>query len=193
VEQERPVSDLVDRRDRELLEHIAAGSEDAFAELYGRYAGTAAGVGHRVLGDDGLAEEVLQEVFLSVWRRAASFDPARGSVRSWLLAQIHHRAVDAVRREEAERRRAVRVTADVPDGVEEVVEEEWMRVRRGEVRRAIGELPDEQRAILELSYFRGMTQTQIARTTGTPLGTVKSRTLAALRRLRRDLGRAELE
>jgi RNA polymerase sigma-70 factor (ECF subfamily) len=106
---------------------------------------------------------------------------------------VHHRAVDTVRREEAERRRAVHGTADPPRDIEEVVEEEWMRARRDDVRRAIDGLPDEQRSVLELSYFRGMTQTQIARVTGTPLGTVKSRTLAAMRRLRRDLGGASLE
>lgn len=142
-----------------------------------------------------MAEEVLQEVFLSVWRRAGAFDPARGSVRSWLFAQIHHRSVDVVRREEAEKRRS-RATVE-PDAteedVEDVIEESWLSARREHVRSALTNLPDEQRRVIELAYYNGLTQTQVADAMGVPLGTVKSRTLAAMRRLRQALSGQAVE
>jgi RNA polymerase sigma-70 factor, ECF subfamily len=93
---------------------IAEGSSDGFRDLYRRYAPTAAGLAHRVIGDPVLAEEVSQDVFLSVWRSAAAYDAARGSVRSWLLTQVHHRAVDVIRHEDAERRRSLRQPQPVP-------------------------------------------------------------------------------
>lgn len=142
-----------------------------------------------------MAEEVLQEVFLSVWRRAGGYDPARGSVRSWLFAQIHHRSVDVVRREEAERRRTTtNAEPDVSDeGIDDVVEEGWLKTRREQVRRALGGLSDEQRKVIELAYYEGLTQSQVATATGVPLGTVKSRTLAAMRRMRDALAAAVVE
>jgi len=142
----------------------------------------------RILGDRALAEEVLQEVFLSVWRKAGAYDGARGSVRSWLLTQIHHRAVDVVRHEEAERRRNANQTPDVAEhAIDDVVEESWISSRREQVRDALKDLPQEQREVLELAYYGGMTQKQVAERTGLPIGTVKSRTLAAMKRLRATL------
>lgn len=183
---DRSVADLNDRRDRALIEQIVAGDQPAYAALFREYGQAAYGLALKILNEQTLAEEVVQEVFLAVWRKAANHDPARGSVRSWLLMQIHHRAVDVVRREEAERRR---LTANVlPDAgdhsVDDVVEEHWMAARRVQVRKALDVLPAEQRQVIELSYFRGMTQTQVAAELATPLGTVKSRTVAALHRLR---------
>jgi RNA polymerase sigma-70 factor, ECF subfamily len=187
----RGVSDLQDRRDRELLERIASGSEDSFVEFFRRYSPIAAGVAFRVLGDQTLAEEAVQEVFVSVWRRAGAYDPARGSVRSWLLAQVHHRAVDAVRREESERRRAAGAGLDVfDDPIDDVVQEDWMAARRTQVRRALRDLSDEQRRVLELAYYKGLTQSQVAAHMQIPLGTVKSRTLAAMTKLRTVLAGA---
>ncbi|TMK22343.1 MAG: sigma-70 family RNA polymerase sigma factor [Actinobacteria bacterium] len=188
-------ADLQDRKDRDLLERVTAGDHAAFAEIYRRYAPTAFGLAVRMLGERAMAEEVLQEVFLSIWRRAGAFDPARGSVRSWLFAQIHHRSVDVVRREEAERRRSqVSVTPAADDGsVDEVIEESWLKARRSHVRNALGSLSAEQRQMIELAYFQGMTQSQVARATGVPLGTVKSRTLAAMRRLRDALAGTMME
>lgn len=185
AQEPKSLADLQDRRDRDLLDRIAGGSEDAFSELFRRYAPIAAGVAYRVLGDQTLAEEVVQEVFVGVWRRAGSFDPARGSVRSWLLAHAHHRAVDAVRREESERRRLA--GAPMPAGddpIDDVVEGDWLATRRSFVRHALAGLSDDQRRVLELAYYRGMTQTQVAETMGIPLGTVKSRTMAAMTKLR---------
>ena len=189
------IGDLQDRRDRDLVERVSGGDHAAFSELYRRYATSAFGLASRILGDQTMAEEVLQEVFLSVWRRAGAFDPARGSVRSWLFAQIHHRAVDVVRREEAERRRS-RSTIEpeaAEDGVDDVIEEGWLTARREQVRRALTSLSTEQRQMIELAYYGGLTQSEVAAATGVPLGTVKSRTLAAMRRLRQVLAGPAVE
>jgi RNA polymerase sigma-70 factor (ECF subfamily) len=141
-----------------------------------------------MLADRQHAEDVVQEVFGTVWRRAATFDPARGRVRTWLLTQVHHRAVDLVRREEAERRRPKFATDPSVPSSDEVVEDEWLVDRRRRVTAALDQLPDEQREVIELAYFGGLTQTQVAAARKIPLGTVKSRTLAGLRRLRSILG-----
>jgi RNA polymerase sigma-70 factor (ECF subfamily) len=189
------VSDLQDRRDRDLIDRVSGGDHAAFSELYRRYSPSAFGLANRILGDQTMAEEVLQEVFLSVWRRAGAFDPARGSVRSWLFAQIHHRSVDVVRREEAERRRS-RGTVEpeaTEEDVEDVIEESWLSARRENVKSALTSLPPEQRQVIELAYYNGLTQTQVADAMGVPLGTVKSRTLAAMRRLRQALSGQAVE
>lgn len=179
------VADLDERRDRALMERIVAQDEGAFAEVYERYSPQAFGLAVRILGERGLAEEVLQEVFVSVWKGAARFDGTRGSVRSWLLTQIHHRAVDVVRREEAERRRTTTSTIEsTARGPDDIVEEGFLVARRAQVRDALATLPDGHRQVLELAYFGGLTQTEVATRIGVPLGTVKSRTLAAMRRLR---------
>ena len=188
------VSDLQDRRDKDLVAETAAGDRKAFTELYRRYSPSAFGLALRILAERAMAEEVLQEVFLSVWRRAEAYDPARGSVRSWLFSQIHHRAVDVVRREEAERRRSpINTEPDYDDGVDEVIEEGWLSARREQVAGALKALSTEQREVIDLAYFQGLTQTQVAKETGVPLGTVKSRTLAAMRRLRDALHTAGAE
>ena len=188
------VSDLQDRRDRDLVAGTADGDRSAFTELYRRYSPSAFGLALRILGERAMAEEVLQEVFLSVWRRAVAYDPARGSVRSWLFAQVHHRAVDVVRREEAERRRSpINTEPDYDDGVDDVIEESWLSARREQVGRALQTLPAEQREVIDLAYFKGLTQSQVAKEAGVPLGTVKSRTLAAMRRLRDALHAAGAE
>lgn len=168
------------------------GSESAFADLFRRYGPVANGLAVRVLGDPALADEVLQEVFLSVWRLARNYDGARGSVRAWILAQVHHRAVDVVRREESARRRLSRQPVTSPDAeIDDVIEQSWIATRRAQVRRALSTLSNDQRTVLELAYYRGMTQTQIAEQANMPLGTVKSRTLSALRTLRAALGSAD--
>ena len=149
----------------------------------------------RVVRQPHLAEEIVQEAFLSVWRHPDAFDPQRGSVRSWLLAMVHHRAVDAVRREESQRRRADDAAAglrdEVTDHADEVVAAVELPRERRAVRAALQGLPDEQRTILERMYFGGESQSQIAGATGLPLGTVKSRTLLGMRKLRAALEELE--
>jgi RNA polymerase sigma-70 factor (ECF subfamily) len=185
------IADLGDERDRELIARIARGDRDSFRRLFGRYAPSAMGLARRVVRQAHLAEETVQEAFLSVWKNPGGYDPSRGTVRAWLMSVVHHRAVDAVRREEAQRRRAEEIVSLVDvapeDPAAQVVEELGLPQERAAVREALEDLPPEQREVIELMYFSGMSQTQIAERLGLPLGTVKSRTLLGMRRLRAAL------
>lgn len=182
----------VDDEDRELVGGVRARDEASFRALFGRYAPTALSLARRVVGQPFLAEEIVQEAFLAVWRNPDRYDGARGSVRSWLMGTVHHRAVDAVRREQAQRRRAEQASEIGPGVVEDPVDDLIAAIdlprERKLVRTALGALPDEQREVIERMYFEGLSQSQIAERTGLPLGTVKSRTLLAMRRLRANLG-----
>jgi RNA polymerase sigma factor (sigma-70 family) len=179
-------------RDAEVMRRIREGDRSAVDELYQRFRRPAFALARRILADDALAEDVLQEVFLSVWRDPAAFDRGRGSVASWLLAVVHHKAVDAVRREESQRRRQVmaedELALDAPMATRDVEEEAWSRVVADQVRTALGVLSASQREALTLAYYGGYTQREVAALTGTPLGTVKTRMLAGMRRLRQELG-----
>lgn len=183
--------DLPEARDRELLARLQQGDEDAFRGLFDRYAPTAHALALRVVRQAHLAEEIVQEAFMAVWKNPGGYDTDRGSVRSWLMGTVHHRAVDLVRREEAHRRRAEdsipAALEDQADHADEVVEAVGLPEERRIVRAALAELPDEQRQVLEAMYFEGRSQTQIAEATGLPLGTVKSRTLLGMRRMRASL------
>jgi len=138
---------------------------------------------------------VVHEAFLALWRAPEAFDPARGAFRSFFLSLVHHRAVDTIRREERLRKRQDRASNLEPvvdeDVAEDVVDAADMADRRLEVRAALGTLPPEQRQVLEMAYFQGMTQIQIAEQIQIPLGTVKTRTLAAMRKMRRALHRED--
>jgi RNA polymerase sigma factor (sigma-70 family) len=178
--------------DEALLQRLGAGDERAFRELFARYAAVAHALAFRLVRQAQVAEEIVQEAFLAVWRTPERYDPARGSVRSWLMGTVHHRAVDAVRREQAQRRRADQAAALVPsladDPTDDVVSAIDLPRERRLVQKALAGLPDEQRDVIHRMYFDGMSQSQIAERTGLPLGTVKSRTLLAMRRLRTNLG-----
>ncbi|HLM04847.1 MAG TPA: sigma-70 family RNA polymerase sigma factor [Blastococcus sp.] len=179
-------------RDVEVMRRIHAGDRSAIDELYERFRRPAFALARRILGDDVLAEDVLQEVFLSVWRDPGAFDRGRGSVASWLLAVVHHKAVDAVRREESQRRRQTlaeeEMALDEPMAARDVEEEAWTRVVAEQVRTALGVLNPLQREALTLAYYGGYTQREVAALTGAPLGTVKTRMLAGMRRLKQELG-----
>ncbi len=183
-----------DRFDNELHRGIAARERSAFEELYRRYARSAYGVALRVTAQDLIAQEVVQEAFLALWRAPEAFDATRGAFRTFFLSLVHHRAVDAVRREERIRKRADRAANLEPatdeDPAEEVVEDAYLAVRRKEVRDALATLPVDQRRVLEMAYFQGLTQVKIAEALGIPVGTVKTRTLAAMRKLRAALQEA---
>jgi RNA polymerase sigma-70 factor (ECF subfamily) len=184
-------AELTDARDRDLVERIARGDEEAFRALFRRYAPTALGLARRVVRQSFLAEEIVQEAFLAVWRRPEAIDRERGSVKAWLMGTVHHRAVDTVRREEAQRRRAEDARGTDPvvvlDHAEQVVEDVDVPRERAAVRAALGGLPEEQRQVIELMYFGGLTQSAIAERLGLPLGTVKSRTLSGMRKLRAEM------
>lgn len=146
----------------------------------------------RVVRQPFLAEEIVQEAFLAVWRNPGGYDPQRGSVRAWLMGMVHHRAVDTVRREESQRRRVEESQLSdpvvQPDPAEDVVDEIGLPEERRAVRAALDELPAEQRQVIELMYFDGLSQSKISDQLELPLGTVKSRTLLGMRRLRSSIG-----
>lgn len=181
--------------DLELHRRLAGGDRTAFDELYRRYGSAAYGLALRITAQEALAQEVVQDAFLALWRAPEAFDAARGAFRSFFLSLVHHRAVDAVRREERLRKRTERASNLEPirgeDVADEVVEGAYLRVRRKEVREALTTLPPEQRQVVELAYFGGYTQTRIAEALGIPVGTVKTRTLAAMKKLRRTLSRED--
>ena len=175
--------------DRALVARVTEGDGGALEAIYGRYGRACFSLARRILSDDELAQDVVQEVFLTLWRDAARFDPARGGFSSWLLSMTHHKSVDAVRREENHRKR--RTPADIledrePDGPP-VPDEVWSSLRRERVREALATLPVPQREALVLAYFGGYTQREIAGLTDTPLGTVKTRMLAGMHRLKDGL------
>jgi RNA polymerase sigma factor (sigma-70 family) len=184
-------------RDDQLVGLVAEKDADALEALYDRYGRAAYSLARRILTDGTLAQDVVQEVFLSLWRDARRFDAGRGTVATYLLSMTHHRAVDAVRREENLRR--WRTTDEAlelePDPKANSVEDEVESAeRRAEVRAALAVLPPAQREALLLAYFGGYTQREVAALVGVPLGTVKTRMAAGMRKLKealQDAGREE--
>ncbi len=171
--------------DEALLAAIGRGDEGAIAALYDRYGGLAYGLAYRILSERGAAEDVVQDAFLSVWRRAASFQPGRGSVRTWLLSIVHHRALDRLRGTSGRTRR------DAPlDDLDRIVQVDdlWREVevgvQRDVLRRGLSSLPEAQRRTIELAYFGGHTQQEIAAMMEVPVGTVKGRMRIGLHKLR---------
>jgi RNA polymerase sigma-70 factor (ECF subfamily) len=167
---------------------VAAGDEAAFRAVYRRYAPIAYGLALRVVRDPHLAQDALQEAFADIWASAATFDPRSSSVRAWVMLLVHRRAVDRVRREQAERDRGTAWTAGrhepAHDHVAEVVE---LRAEHRRVRVALDGLTPLQREVLELAYHGGLTHHQVAARLDIPLGTAKTRIRDALRSLRTAL------
>jgi len=164
---------------------LAAGSHAALADLYDRYAGLAYGIAIRILGDPGRAEDAVQEAFLGVWNRASSFDARRGSLRTWLMASVRNRSIDFLRgrggheRAELELNPESSQVASTSDPWREVA----LSLERSAVREALASLPSEQRQVVELAYYGGYSQTEIADMTRVPLGTVKGRMRLALEKM----------
>jgi RNA polymerase sigma factor (sigma-70 family) len=173
--------DLAHFSDEALVALVARGEDDALAELYDRLGGLAYSLALRVLRDRALAEDAVQEAFLAVWRSAARFVPERARAQSWILTLVHRRAVDLVRRE-ASRRTEPLDDTDRPGG-EAADQPTWLRYERERVQKALRTLPDQQRELIELAYYGGFTQSQLADRVGVPLGTVKSRMFTGLSRL----------
>lgn len=166
-----------------LLVHDRDGG--ALEALYRRYGRPCFALARRILVDEVHAQDVVQEVFLALWRDASRYDASRGSFSTWLLSMTHHKAVDAVRREENLRKRRGEVDLDGQRPAANPVDDEvWDGLRRDRVREALQLLPPAQREALTLAYFGGFTQREIAGITDSPLGTVKTRMLAGMRRLR---------
>jgi RNA polymerase sigma-70 factor (ECF subfamily) len=182
------VTSPADEADRAVLVRLADGELDALEELYDRYKTMAYSIAYRITNDTTLAEDVVQDAFLGCWRNAARYVEGRGSVKTWLLAIVHHRAIDAVRR-----RRPTTALPDLelPPPAALTEPDVWTEVAAGLdaelVQRALADLSEVQREALELAYFGGLTQQEIADRTATPLGTVKSRMRLGLLAMRRRL------
>jgi RNA polymerase sigma-70 factor (ECF subfamily) len=172
--------------DEGLIRRILSGDEVALGVLYDRYGGRVYSVAKRILQDDGAAEEILQDIFHQLWRNAASFDSARGALGSWLLVMARNRSIDRLRRRGPAATEEVAATLHGPGlDIENAVAANEMTER---VREALRALPEAQREAMELAYFEGLTQSEIAKRTGDPLGTVKTRLRTALASLKAELG-----
>lgn len=176
--------------DEDLMPLIGAKDPEAFAVFYDRHGGVAYSLAYRIVGEPGAAEDVTQEAFISVWRSGARFDRARGSVRSWMLSIVRNRAIDSLR---AGAGKAPKLTFD-DDAVleqrpaEELTEEEAMaHETASEVRGALGQLPGDQSKVIELAYYGGFSQSEIAAMLGVPLGTVKGRMRLGLEKIRGEI------
>jgi RNA polymerase sigma-70 factor (ECF subfamily) len=169
--------------DEAVLALVARSEETALAECYDRFGAVAYGLALRVLRDEGLAQDAVQDAFLAVWRTAKAFSAERGAARTWVLTLVHRRAVDLVRREERRRSDPIE-SAPEPAAGELTDQLAWLRFERERVQAALRKLPDQQREALELAYYGGFTQSQLAERLGEPLGTIKSRMHTGLARLR---------
>jgi RNA polymerase sigma-70 factor, ECF subfamily len=178
-------SDFAHLSDEALVAMVARADDAALAELYDRYGALAFGLARRVLRDAGLAEDAVQEAFVAVWRTATRFTAERSSARAWILMLVHRRAVDLVRSNERRRAEPLPEETDRADpAAREPDEAVWLRLQRERVTRALAQLPDQQREAIELAYFGGYTQSELADRLGEPLGTIKSRMHSGRARLR---------
>ena len=188
IEDENSPNELSDEA---LLHAIAGGAVWAMDSLYQRYSRILYSLAYRMVADHQIAEDLLQDAFLSVWRRSTSYSPQAGAARSWLISIIHHRAIDHLRRV---RRRSSMQEAPLEElefdertAVADAWDEAWRSVQSSQVRAALMKIPTEQRMVIELAYFQGWTHTEIAEGTQTPLGTVKARMRLGLNHLKRAL------
>jgi RNA polymerase sigma-70 factor (ECF subfamily) len=175
---------LIEASDGALVVAIGRWREDALAEAYRRHAGAVYGLAKRVLADATRAEEIVQEVFLRLWNQPDRFDPERGSLRSFLLAQAHGRAVDLLRSDTARRRREDRDARDAAESGYDLEHEVWDLAVADKVREALTALPEDERRAIQLAYFGGHTYREVATMLQAPEGTVKSRIRVGLRRMR---------
>ena len=184
--------------DAELIGLIASGEARALEALYDRYSRVVFSFAVRIVSDPQLAEEVMQEVFFRVWQQAGAYSSGRGTLITWLLSITHNLAIDEVRKRN---RRPQKAEAEDPelllggmiDQSVDVEEEAWIAGVRGAITDALTKLPPEQRDVIELAYFRGLTQREIAETLRQPLGTIKTRMRLGLQKLREQLGDTELD
>jgi RNA polymerase sigma factor (sigma-70 family) len=177
--------------DEALLKEIAGGAVWAMDSLYERYSRMLYSVAYRMVADHHIAEDLLQEAFLAVWRRSTSYSPQTGAARSWLISILHHRAIDHLRRV---RRRSGIVEAPLDEleldetaAFPDVWDEAWRSIKSSQVRAALMKISTEQRLVIELAYFQGWTHSEIAEGTEIPLGTVKARMRLGLNHLKRVL------
>ena len=178
--------------DEAVVALVARADDDALAALYDRFGRVAYSLALKILRDQALAQDAVQDAFLAAWRTAAGYDPARAKPSTWLLTLVHRRAVDLVRREQ--RRRTDPLEDDTPQPLGEATEDEAaIREQRQLVQHALRQLPDEQREALELAYYGGFSQSELAERLGLPLGTIKSRMFTGLTKLRELLREAGVD
>jgi len=185
-ERSQTARELAHLSDEAVLALIARADDQALAELYRRFGRLAYGLAFRILRDDALAQDAVQDAFLGVWRAAGRFTAERSKPSTWLLTLVHRRAVDLVRREERRRTEPLQPESEFAGG--EAADEAELATRRQTIREALRQLPSEQREAIELAYYGGYTQSELAERLGQPLGTIKSRMFTGLARLRDTLG-----
>lgn len=174
--------------DAALLARIVAKDEQAVEALYARYSGPLYSLAYQVTHAERFAQDVVQEVFVALWRDASRFDPSKGAVAPWLFSLARHKAIDLVRREANIRKRSADVDLELEEATDDVDHETWLRFRREKVHEAIATLTPVQREALELAFFQGLTHVEVAERLAIPLGTAKTRIRSALLRLRDVLG-----
>jgi len=174
--------------DAALLARIAARDEAAVEALYARYSGPLYSLAYQVTRSEGFAQDVVQEVFIALWRDAARFDPAKGAVSPWLFSLARHKAIDLVRREQNVRKRIADVDLELREADDDVDNEAWMGIRRDRLLAAMEHLTPMHREVIGLAFFDGLTHVEVADRLGIPLGTAKTRIRTALLRLRDMLG-----
>lgn len=184
TEKERMSRSLADWSDAALVVAIGRWRDDALAEVYRRHGGAVFALARRLLGDPGRAEEIVQEIFLRLWNQPERFDPERGTLRSFLLAQTHGRSVDVIRSDRARSAREQRQIQETAEAGYDLEREVWDLAIAEKVREAVMDLPDAERRAIELAYFGGRTYREVAAELDTPEGTVKSRIRNGLKRMR---------
>ena len=187
-EREQPSADARQAEEAALLLRIRDHDQRAVEDLYARYSRPLFSLAYQVTGSDRYAQDVVQEVFIAVWRDAARFDPACGSASSWLFALTRHKAIDFVRKEAAIRRRTADVDLSFEEASDDVDQDAWLNIRRERVRGALRQLPPAQRTAVELAFLSGLTHVEVAEHLDIPLGTAKTRIRTGLLRLRDVLG-----
>ncbi|MEZ4504904.1 MAG: sigma-70 family RNA polymerase sigma factor [Thermomicrobiales bacterium] len=188
-----PLADQTSVSDADLISLVTQGDQDALAALYERYSRAVYSFSLRIVGDAQVAEEILQEVFVRAWQQGGSFQSSRGTLITWLLSITHNLSIDEVRRrkrrpQKAESEQPESILATLPDDGLEVEEEVWLSSLRVSIQDALQQLPAAQREAIELAYFQGLTQREIADTLGEPLGTIKTRMRLGMLKLREQLG-----
>lgn len=175
--------------DEELMAALTRGEAEALETLYDRYAGPSYSLALRILGDRGAAEEVVQDTFVTLWQKSGAYDPGYGRLSAWLLRIVRNRAIDELRRQRSPARNS-RLHRPTPEAVADPAGTEALRTTelRSVVGGALEELPQDQREVVEMAYLKGLSQREISEYTGVPLGTVKTRTRLALKKLREALG-----